>query len=152
MAGRGPAPKPAHMRQRKNRASTGALLNAEHGVQAPDLPDRAWHPLTVAWWEDVWASPMAPEFDSSDRHGLFALACLVDDFWSADTPTERAKLAAEIRLQRQCFGLTPIDRRRLQWEIERGDEANERTKKRRGKPAAKGAAAPADPRSILHAV
>lgn len=147
-----PAPKPAHMRQHRIKTSTAARLQADPKIEAPELPGRAWHPQTVAWWEDIWASPMAPEFDSSDRHGLFALACLVDDFWMADSPTERAKLASEIRLQRQCFGLTPIDRRRLQWEIERGDEASERTKKRRGKPAAKGADAPTDPRSILHAV
>lgn len=95
---------------------------------------------------------MAPEFDDSDRHGLFALAYLVDDFWTAESSSERAKLASEIRLQRQCFGLTPIDRRRLQWEIDRGDEATERTKRRRSKPEPKGDGAPADPRSILHAV
>lgn len=147
-----PAPKPAHMRQRRNKTSTAAVLQADPKLKTPALPDRAWHPQTLAWWEDIWASPMAPEFDSSDRHGLFALAYLVDDFWMADSPTERAKLASEIRLQRQCFGLTPIDRRRLQWEIERGDEANERTKKRRSRPAPKDAEPPADPRSILHAV
>jgi hypothetical protein len=108
--------------------------------------------MTCAWWADVWLSPMAPEFDESDKHGLFALALLVDDFWTADNPSTRAKVAAEVRQQGQRFGLSPIDRRRLQWEIERSEEAQEKGNRRReqAKPApAKGGA---DPRSVLRAV
>ena len=89
---------------------------------------------------------MAPEYDESDRHGLFMLAALVNHFWYQP----RQDLAAEIRLQRQCFGLTPIDRRRLQWEIERTDEAQAKGTARRAK--ATGAKAPAksaDPRLSL---
>jgi hypothetical protein len=141
---------------RRNRSATRATLSLVHDVEAPELPDtREWHPQTTSWWADIWASPMAPEFDDSDQHGLFALAVLVDDFWMADKPSVRASLSAEIRLQRQCFGLTPIDRRRLQWEIERGQDAEERTQKR--KAAAKKATQEArdeavDPRSLLQAV
>lgn len=142
-------PKPAGMRQRRNRVSTSAKLSADPKLKAPALPDRPWHPMTLAWWRDVWSSPMAPEYDESDRHGLFMMAVLVDEFWLGPTKD----LASEIRLQRQAFGLSPIDRRRLQWEIDRGDEANERTRKRRAKPEPKAASGgPADPRSILHAV
>src|SRR5574341_465866 len=122
-----PTPKPAHMRQRRNRVSTSAKLQADPKLKAPDLPDRSWHPMTLDWWADVWSSPMAPEYDDSDRHGLFLMAVLIDEFWLSPTK----ELAAEIRLQRQAFGLSPIDRRRLQWEIDRGDEASERTQKRR---------------------
>lgn len=139
-------PMPKHQPARRNKSTTRATLSAVHDVQAPDLPDtdeRMWHPQTLTWWADVWASPMAPEFDDSDRHGLFLLAVLVDDFWRRPT----WQLAAEIRLQRQCFGLTPIDRRRLQWEIERTDEAQDRGRRRRAtsKP-------PADPLAALRAV
>lgn len=113
---------------RRNKSTTKATLSAVHNVQTPDLPgDRAWHPQTMTWWADVWASPMAPEYHESDVHGLMMLAVLVDEFWQ--DPSQA--LAAEIRLQRQCFGLTPIDRRRLQWEIERTDEAQDRGRKRR---------------------
>lgn len=141
---------------RRNKSATRATLSLVHDVEAPALPEgREWHSQTTAWWSDIWASPMAPEFDDSDRHGLFALAVLVDDFWMADKPSTRAALSAEIRLQRQCFGLTPIDRRRLQWEIERGEDADERTQKR--KAAARKSAQEArdeavDPRSLLQAV
>lgn len=146
----GPAPKHSSVRARRNKVSTGAKLSAVHAVKAPDLPDHPsgdWQAMTLAWWRDVWASPMAPEYDDSDRHGLYLLAVLVDAFWSAPSK----EIAAEIRLQRQCFGLSPIDRRRLQWEIERVDEAQERASKRRAA-APKAVPKTADPRSVLRAV
>jgi hypothetical protein len=141
-------PLPKHQPQRRNKTTTRATLSAVHDIQAPLLPEdgeRQWHEQTRSWWADTWASPMAPEFDASDRHGLFLLAVLVDDFWHKPTWA----LAAEIRLQRQCFGLTPIDRRRLQWEIERVDEAQDRGRRRRSAGAGK---PPADPLAALHAV
>jgi hypothetical protein len=116
----GPVPKPAGARARTNRApAPRTLTTAASKRRAPKLPEREWHPSTKAWWRDVWASPMAAEWDPSDLHGLVALAVLIDDFWSEDDSKARSALAAEIRRQRQCFGLTPIDRRRLQWEVDR---------------------------------
>jgi len=38
----------------------------------------------------------------------------------------RKDIGAEIRLQGVRFGLSPIDRRRLQWEIEHTEEAQHR--------------------------
>ena len=147
----GPAPKHPSVRARTNRASTRATLSPVHDVVAPQLPTRLWHEQTRAWWSDLWASPMAPEYDDSDRHGLFALAVLVDDFWYCQDAKLRKEIAAEIRQQRQGFGLTPIDRRRLQWEIERVDEAQDRGERRRAA-APKPSAPAADPRGVLHAV
>lgn len=139
-------PAPKRNPARRNRSSTKATLTSDHQVETPSLPDADWHPLTLAWWKDLWASPMAPEYDQSDVHGLYLLATLVNAFWT--DPSK--ELAAEIRLQRQCFGLSPIDRRRLQWEIERTDEAQDRGRKRR---ASRPASQPAsDPRSVLRAV
>jgi hypothetical protein len=93
---------------------------------------------------------MAPEYDDSDKHGLFVLAVLVDGFWRKPHWTA----AAEIRLQRQCFGLSPIDRRRLQWEIEKVDEAQERGERRRAQspPRSRTTKSGQDPRSFLTAV
>lgn len=126
----GPTPRPAAERRRRNRVAGARKLSlaAAAELEVPELPAvREWHPLTLAWWADVWRSPMAPEFDSSDIHGLYVLAALVDKFWRNPAKEE----AAEIRLQRQCFGLSPIDRRRLQWEIDRGEEAEQRRESRR---------------------
>lgn len=126
-----------------------------HDVEAPELPEsREWHPQTMEWWDDIWASPMAPEYDDSDKHGLIRLAILVDDYWVADNANTRVKLSAEIRMQGQLYGITPLDRRRLQWEIERGEDAEEKSRKR--KAAAKtpvvSSEPAADPRSLLQAV
>lgn len=144
-------PMPKRNPARRNASATKATLSREHDVVAPDLPERetGWHKLTVDWWADIWASPMAPEFDSSDIHGLYVLADLVDAFWLEESARARTALAGEIRLQRQCFGLTPIDRRRLQWEIERTDEAQDRGKKRRAKADPKPSEPAADPRTVL---
>lgn len=139
------------VRARRNKATTAANLPADSGrskSRRPELPDsRDWHPMTVEWWADLWASPMAAEFHDSDRHGLFILAALVDAFWLEPSK----ELAGEIRLQRQSFGLTPYDRRRLEWTIESADEAKDRGRQRRARqsPAPK---ADDDPRSVLRAV
>jgi len=142
-----PTPKHPTARQRRNKTSTHRTLSVVHDVQAPKLPTgQTWHKQTRAWWRDVWASPMAPEYDESDIHGLYLLAVLVDAFW--ECPSQ--PIAAEIRLQRQCFGLTPIDRRRLQWEINRGDAASEDTQRRRSAvTASRVAAVGDDPRRLL---
>lgn len=148
----GPAPKHPSTRARNNKTTTNAVLTAEHDVKAPPLPKGVdWHAMTKSWWKDIWASPMAPEFDQSDNHGLFQLAVITNDFWNAETPGQRTALAAEMRQQAVRFGLSPIDRRRLQWEIVKTDEAMERgaAKKPDPKPAPTGAA---DPRNVLRAV
>lgn len=86
---------------------------------------------------------MADEFLRADTDGLRMLAALVDQFWK-DPST---KLASEIRLQRQCYGLTPIDRRRLQWEIVRAEEAEQkRPRKKRDRSDDE------DPRTALKAI
>jgi len=104
-------------------APSKVLVLVEH-PSIPALPERrSWNPLTKAWWADIWGSPMAVEFDSSDIHGLLIVAELVDDFWSVGTSSERKELATEIRLQRACFGLSPSDRQRLRWELDRGEAA-----------------------------
>lgn len=133
-----PPMKPAATRRRANKSSTNATLVREHDVMAPALPDKGepWHELTVQWWVDMWASPLAPEFEKlTDTYGLFMLAQLRDDFWSVppDKPRVRAELAAEIRLQEQRFGLSPLDRRRLQWQVEATEEAQDKGRQRRSR-------------------
>ena len=128
-----PIPKDPKTRQRTNRVP-GASNLPPAGSTRPTGPyldrHRKWHPMTRAWWLDVRRSSMASEFVAVDWQGLLMLAELVEAFWR--DPTQA--LAAEIRLQRQCFGLTPIDRRRLQWEIERGEQADQKTRRRKPVP------------------
>ena len=119
---RGPAPKSPKMRQRRNKASTAAALSssvaAAVSVEIPKCPDGKWHPGAVAWWKEVWSSPMVAEYTNTDRQELMKLLRLENDFHQAEKPRERLSLLAEIRLQRQCFGRTAMDRRRLNWSIE----------------------------------
>lgn len=145
-------PKPAGTRARRNKTSTNATLKADAAILAPELPPHSWHPMTLDWWRDLWASPMAPEYEDSDRHGLFKLAMLQNDFWTADTAKDRKEASAEIRLQEQRFGLSPIDRRRLQWEIEKSEEAVERGTKRRGSGRPPASSSSSDPRAVLRAL
>lgn len=148
-----PESKPAHLRQRRNKTSTHSTLVREHDVLAPPLPerDKPWNELTLQWWSDIWASPMAPEFEKlSDTYGLYVLAALHDDFWSlpVDKPRARAEIAAEIRLQEQRFGLSPMDRRRLQWQVEQTEEAQDRGRQRRARTVTVDPAD--DPRAALY--
>lgn len=146
------------VRARANRASTAATLSSGGKVIAPPLPDlgededghpKQWRPATLAWWADLWASPMAAEYHDSDKHALFILATLVDQFWT----NPDSKLASEIRLQRQAFGLTPYDRRRLEWTIETAEESKDRGSARRQRQSApQPRSEDDDPRTVLTAV
>ena len=141
----GPLPKDPQLRQRRNKATTRTTLEAtapQRG-RAPRLPrTREWREETRRWWRDVWHSPMAAEYLDADVHGLYRLAVLVDEFWAEPTP----KLAGEIRLQQQAFGLTPLDRRRLEWSIEQVEGANSRRQQRTARRVSETAA---DPRQVL---
>lgn len=146
----GPIPKDPKLRQRENRVSTAATLvdTSPLNVGVPPLPTRGrrkWRQEVIDWWADVWASPMASEYVQADLHGLYLLADLLDTYWRVPT----VALATEIRLQRQCFGLTPIDRRRLQWEVHRTEEAE---RKRRPTERRTAANPHDDPRDVLRVV
>jgi hypothetical protein len=158
MAGRGPAPKPAAARQRTNRKSTAAKLEADPTREVPPLPDlldedgnsHKWHGQTILEWEAIWRSPMASQWPESDYFGLAKLIVVVDDFWWARSAAARREAAVEIRLQRSDFGLAPRPRAGLHWEIARAEEADARVAKRKTLPAPVPGAA--DPRARLRAV
>ena len=78
---------------------------------------KPWHRSTRTWWTRIWASPMGPEFLAADVDALHVAAALVDRFWWEGGAS--TKLAAEIRQQLARFGATPLDRRRLEWELEK---------------------------------
>jgi hypothetical protein len=82
---------------------------------------------------------MASEFIPSDRSALLRLAELLHRFWSTEGDDVRLRLAAEVRHLEALFGLTPMDRRRLSWSIERNKAAET------GDGAAAKAAAAPDP-------
>ena len=85
---------------------------------------------------------MAGEYLPSDIDGLARLAILVDNYYN--NPAK--EVLAEIRLQEARFGLSPVDRSRLQWEVLKGEEAERKRKPQQQKPQT---ASPIDPRGIL---
>lgn len=147
MAGRGPAPKPAHLRQRTNRKAGASLLTSPESPDIPPIPNpdgRDWHPLTVVAWEHAWSSPMASQWLETDADGIGRLAMLWDWYYK----TGSIEALKEIRLQSPSYGLTPLDRSRLQWEVNRGDEADRKLRQRE-QPARR---VSGDPRALLSAV
>jgi hypothetical protein len=143
MAGRGPAPKPSNLRQRTNKKVGGATIEAPENPDIPAIenPDgRVWHPLTLAAWQRAWESPMASMWLPSDVDGLGRLALIWDAIYNGNV-----NLMAEARLQEARYGLAPIDRSRLQWEVARGEEAE----RKRPKPSEPATRTGTDPRNIF---
>lgn len=95
---------------------------------------------------------MATEYLEADFDDLVMLAELRDDWVKMRDPMKKAKLMQEIRMQGARFGQSPKDRRSLQWEIERGEEAVERTNQRAAKRARSSAKPGDDPRNLLRSV
>lgn len=147
MAGRGPAPKPSNLRQRTNRKFGGATIFAPDSPTIPKIPNpdaRRWHKLTLAAWAHAWTSPMAGQWLLTDIDGLGRVALLWDQYYKSPGDS---KVMAEIRLQEQRFGLSPLDRSRLQWEVNRAEEAEHK----RPSPQTRRTGT-SDPRMVLMAV
>jgi hypothetical protein len=153
-------PKPPGLRQRRNRVATRAILPSVEESQKRKVPPlykressaEKWHPKVLGWWKALWKSPMAEEYlEPEVRGGLYDLAELYQGFWTSKDVREMIAVAAEIRQQEARFGLSPVDRRRLQWEIERGNQAEERTKRRRQNRVLENLAGQ-DPRDLMKVV
>lgn len=148
MAGRGPAPKPESLRQRRNKKVGSAMLEASNmGENVPELPNpdgRVWHPLTLKDWNQWWTSEVASRYLPIDVSGLGQLAVMTDEFYKQPDVSKMQ----EIRMQRKDFGLTPLDRSRLQWEVVRAEEAERKMPQQH--PIRR--TGTNDPRSILMAV
>lgn len=146
----GPLPKPASTRARRNQSSTATTLYPVSDPVVPGLPSHTdWHEAVEMWWHDIWSSPMSTEWTDSDVHNLFIAARLMNLVWSpATSAAEKVSAANAIRQQLRECGLSPMSRRTLQWVIDRGEEAQQRTDERRRK-ATQEAAQQVDPRQGL---
>ncbi len=102
MGARGPAPKPAATRVRRNRTSGARTFELDASSSVPALPDR-YDLRTRTWWEAVKSSPMADEYAESDWQGLLAVAALLELWWVTADP----KALAEWRVSCREYGLTP---------------------------------------------
>jgi hypothetical protein len=140
----GPPPKdPATRRNRRHVPGQTTLVPLRPGdVVRPRMPPcpsgGAWHPAAKAEWDLFWSSPMARQVQEADYGAFVRYLSLVDLLWrmmhGGDAPLDvRAvvQLSAEIRRQGQAFGLSPLDRWRLKWQIETTQSSTERRAVRR---------------------
>ena len=143
-----PLPKHPEARQRGKRSTTAATLPATVDHEVPPLPDTAdwlttiessgagveWPVAVQEWWSTIWQSPMSAEFLDSDHPQLYLAA-----FYLAQAVDPALKMSERLAAGRQHegliknFGLSPMARRSLQWEIEKVSEAQERAA-HRGRP------------------
>lgn len=110
-------------RQRRNKVSTAAEIPLQPLDRCADLPThrKEWHPFVVKFWGRIWDSPMAAEFCQED-YFLLAVA-----FEGLQAFLEKPSIGGA-RVVSQTFapfGLTPLDRRRLNWTFRRPEEPKE---------------------------
>lgn len=111
MAGRGPAPKPAETRRRRN-AVQKTEIRPDGRVHGPKLPvGTDWHPQTLIWWENWRRSDQASSLQAIEWDFLLDTARLHTEFWSGCS-----SVAGELRLRVAKFGATMEDRLRLHLE------------------------------------
>lgn len=148
----GPMAKHPSVRQRANKTSTHAVLKSV-SYDAPPMPPGDWREEAVLWWNAIWRSPMRQEFagDSDERVlvRMLRLEQAIWDAWDAGEARTAVALQGEMRQQEKRFGFTPDDRRRLQYQIEVGEAAEERTVQRRQSRAKKSGPKAVDPRELL---
>jgi hypothetical protein len=82
----------------------------------PEL-DGEYLPATLKWWDAIWSGPVAKHWLLADVASLELLADLRDQVARGDG---RAMLFREIRAVEDRFGLSPVSRRRLGWDVARG--------------------------------
>lgn len=82
--------------------------------------------MVEEWWGVIWRSPQSSEWLESDRRGLFVVADLYDRLYSGVGHSEFIAISREIRLQEQRFGLSPMDRRKLQWTVAQAEKVTKR--------------------------
>lgn len=123
MAGRGPAPKEQHHRERdtKRRITDRQVVITDDGeTRGPDpLPE--WSEQTVAWYETWRRAPQAQLFEETDWQRLVMLGAIVEAYFRKPN----AAALTEIRLSEERMGATVVDRQRARIVIER--EAPETT-------------------------
>lgn len=120
MAGRGPAPKEASQRRRRNEPNRGEWIDLPATVEKPVLPTLPrrpkgmgpWSARTRSAWNQWRKDPATTQFGEADIASALDLAHL-HNAWSRG----EMRLAPEIRLRMDGLGLTPKGKRDLRWRV-----------------------------------
>lgn len=123
MAGGGRYPNPdGERRNRAERQFDWTMLPAEGRVgPAPALPKwRPWLQQTLDWWDELWATPEATQWDQTGR-SLHAYALLHHELMldGAREPKDRrvASITAEMRQHEDRHGLSVKAKLQLRWRV-----------------------------------
>ena len=112
-------PKPADQRRNRNRKQAGEwiVLDEVYSGPIPQLPKTfEWSDDTRRWWSSIWRSQMATQWLEADAEALSLLALVRQRFLEGDM-----RLAQEVRLASDDFGLTPKGRQRRRWIVTEKD-------------------------------
>ena len=119
----GPAPKSKDERRRRNKpVHEWVVLSETYEGDIPKLPgpktgkSAKWDSETREWWETIWRTPMATQWNEGDVPALIELAMLRQAFMDGDM-----SVRSELRQRSDRFGLTPKGRRDLRWVITEAD-------------------------------
>jgi hypothetical protein len=115
----GPAPKSKDERRRTNKpVHEWVVLSTAYDGEIPPLPapKNQWKKDDHEWWESIWRTPMATQWQPGDVPALIELAKLRQAMMKGEY-----KLASEVRQRSDKFGLTPRGRRDLRWIITEED-------------------------------
>ena len=131
-------PKPPGARRRRN-AGQSQWQQLPASGRKGEIPeprtDRELGEIAQRYWETLWRSPMAVTFTDADIQPLTRLAVLVDDRARSESADGLVEIVedhhggqvevivgrfagdGEIRQLEDRYGVSPLARRRLQWEI-----------------------------------
>lgn len=121
--GRGPAPKPANRRARRNVDPTPTTILRFEQAEQPSLPEgQPWPPETEQWWRMWGESAQAEHFSTTDWAFLQDTALLHAMLWGNGD----ISVLPELRIRVAKFGATLEDRARLRMQFAEADEADAR--------------------------
>jgi len=137
-------PKPPGQRRRRNKGQSDWQQLPADGRKG-EIPEprtqRELGEIAQQYWDTLWTSPMAVTFTDADIQPLTRLAVLVDDRDRSESTDGLIEIVesnyadageievvvgrfagdAEIRQLEDRYGISPLARRRLQWEVKRGE-------------------------------
>lgn len=115
MAGRGPAPKEQHQRERdtRRRQADVVTVSQDGEIRGPELVG-PYSDATRDWYLDWQTSPQASLFTNTDWRRLLLMAPIVDAYHRKPN----AAALSEIRLNEERLGATYVDRLRAKIRVE----------------------------------
>lgn len=116
MGERGPAPKRASERRRRNKVPGETIVNVTGVVDIPELPARGINPLARAWYESLASSGQSEFFEPSDWAAAVVAAKTLS---MALRPGATAAMMGQAWAMMEALLTTESRRRRALLQVER---------------------------------